>query len=137
LSESNKKLIRRWYQEVWNEGRTGIVDELLNADSVLHDGASDLRGPEAFKRFHDELRGTFPEIAITLHDVVAEGDLVFLRWSSSLRHAATGKQANITGMAAIRIENDRFMEAWQNWDMHGLLQQIQDVPVRAMFSGAP
>ena len=36
MSEANKALVRRWFQEVWNEGRAEVIDELLAEDAVIH-----------------------------------------------------------------------------------------------------
>ncbi|HEY8410431.1 MAG TPA: nuclear transport factor 2 family protein, partial [Pyrinomonadaceae bacterium] len=78
MSETNKALMRRWFEEVWNQGRTDAIDELL-ADNVVIHGLVDasgepVRGAQAFRDFHRQFRGAFPNMNITVEDVIAEGD---------------------------------------------------------------
>ena len=127
----NKQTLIRWFEEVWNQGRTEVIDELLPADCVIHEGHTSTRGPTEFKGFYDRMHAAFSDIHVTPHDALADGPYVCLRWSVTLRHtgdgmgmAATGKQVHTTGMTIVRFANGRFEEAWQNWDMLGLLEQI-------------
>ena len=140
MSESNKQLARRWFEEVWNKQRRDAIAELLHADSVLHEGSDDVRGPEGFYPFYDRMRAAFSNIHITIHDAIAEGDKVCLRWSCTMEHAGPGlglsptnKQVHTTGMSVIKVRDGRLDEGWQNWDMLGLLQQITGEVKGAMY----
>ena len=82
MSEANKALVRRWFEEVWNQGREKTIDELFAADGVAHglgDTEADTRGPEGFKPFFRNLRGSFPDLHMTVEDAIAEGDKVTVR----------------------------------------------------------
>src|SRR5439155_18566975 len=82
MSEANKAIVRRWFEEVWNQGRESTVHELLAANAVGHglgDTEVDIHGPEEFKPFFRNLRGSFPDMRITIEDVIAEGDKVSAR----------------------------------------------------------
>jgi predicted SnoaL-like aldol condensation-catalyzing enzyme len=59
-TEENKVLLRRLFEEVWNQGNLATVDELLAADYVLHDPAQLIRGPEGFKAYVSAFRAAFP-----------------------------------------------------------------------------
>jgi hypothetical protein len=76
MSEENKVLIRRWFEEVWNKGRAGAIDEMLGANAVVHglaDGAGkDLIGPVDFKSFHETFRGAVADIHVVVEDVLKE-----------------------------------------------------------------
>ena len=64
-ADENIQLMRRWFQEVWNEGRIETVHELFAPDGVARGqrGAeSEIRGPEEFAKFVREIRGAFPDI---------------------------------------------------------------------------
>lgn len=41
MSEENKVLLRRWFDDVWNAGRPEAVDELMRADAVVHAATGD------------------------------------------------------------------------------------------------
>ena len=68
--------------------------------------------------------------------MIAEGDLVAIRWTPRGTHegelfgiAPTGKQATVSGITIDRYENGLIIESWTNWDTLGLLQQIGAIPV--------
>lgn len=130
--EQNKMLVHRWFEEVWNQSRRETIFELLAPSSVLHDGPRDYRGPEEFAAFHDALRSQFSQFRITPVVSLAEGDRVCMHWSASFLHTASGKPLQLTGTSVVRIVEDRFVEAWQNWDAAHLYTQLTGQPVLAL-----
>jgi steroid delta-isomerase-like uncharacterized protein len=136
MSEANKALIRRWFDEVWNRGRASAIDEMLAPTAVIHGLAgADVRGPEGFKPFHAAYRNAFPDIAIHVDQVVAEGNMVAARWTSTATHTgdglgmpATGLPSTISGMTFGRIENGKLAEGWNVFDQFGMLQQLGVLP---------
>jgi len=131
MSADNKALVKRWFDEVWNQGRVAAIDELLGADSVVHGLGGEMRGPAAFKPFHAAYRDAFPDVRITLEDMIAEGDRVAFRWSATathrgdgLRFAATNKPVAFAGMGIIRVENGKLVEGWNIFDQLGMMQQL-------------
>jgi hypothetical protein len=124
LLERNKQLVVRWFEEVWNRGNRDAIPELLHSDGVLHDGARDLLGPRDFFVFYDDLRTQFADFRITPVVILAEDDLVCMHWSADFRHKQSGKAMHISGTSVVRVEADRFVEAWQNWDAAGLQAQL-------------
>ena len=134
--EAQKNMVVRWFEEVWNQGRREVIDEMFSTDCVLHDGRADYRGPEEFKRFHDGLRAQLSDIRVTPLQAISEGDLVCVRWSSTAKQATTGKSLEVTGMSLLRFKDGRFFEAWQNWDMHGLVEQLEGKVPGSFFQAA-
>ncbi len=135
MSEENKELMRRWFEEVWNKGRSEAIEEMLAEDGIVHGLASEsgeaLRGPADFKEFHKGFHGAFPDITVTVEDAIAEGDQVAVRCSvraihtgDSLGFAATEQPVEITGIAIARIENGKIAEAWNNFDFMSLYRQL-------------
>jgi steroid delta-isomerase-like uncharacterized protein len=133
-AKENVALMRRWFKEVWNEGKTETIHELLAPDAIgigeLEDGGK-LRGPAEFVPFVERIRGAFPDIKITVEDTFGAKDRVVLRWSATMTHrgdglgiAATGKPVQITGMSMVRIVDNKIVEGWDNWDQLGMLKQI-------------
>jgi steroid delta-isomerase-like uncharacterized protein len=131
MSEQNKDFVRRWFEEIWNKGRASAVDEMLAANGVIHGLQGAMRGPGAFKSFHTAYREAFPDVTIQIDDMVAEGDVVAVRWSGTATHngnslgfAATRKRIQFTGMGFARIVDGKLVEAWNNFDQLGMFQQL-------------
>lgn len=143
MTETERGLGHRWFEEVWNKLRREAIAELLTPDAVLHESGTDTIGPEGFYPFYDRLRATLSDIHVTVHDTVVEGDKLVIRWSCTGRHTggglgvpATGRTIDVTGMSLMRVENGRLAEAWQNWDMLALLEQIHEKAKSATYIGA-
>jgi steroid delta-isomerase-like uncharacterized protein len=116
---------------VWNEGRADAIDEMLADDAVIHGLGANLQGPAEFKRFHSAYRNAYPDVTIDVDDLVAEGDMVAVRWSAIGTHRgdglgfpATGRRAQFTGMVFVRIKEGKLVEGWNNFDQLGMLQQL-------------
>ena len=135
----NALIVRRWFEEVWNQGREQTIDELMPPEAVAHglaDATQTHRGPTAFKPFWAQLRGAFPDIHFTIDDVVSEGDMVAARWTATMTHrgeylgvAATQKQLTLTGMVFVRIGGGKIQEGWNNWDQHTVTREL-GLPLR-------
>ena len=135
MLEENKALVRRWFDEVWNKGRSEAIDEMFAADGIAH-GLSDdpetpLQGPADFKPFHAVFRGAFPNVDIVVEDLVAEGDKVAARCSVRGKHtgdhlgvAASNAAVEFTGITIVRIKDGKIAEAWNNFDFLKMNKQI-------------
>src|SRR5580692_6905210 len=89
MVEENVQLMRRWFQEVWNEGKTQTIDDLFAADGVAIGDQEDgkpLRGPADFVPFAERIRGAFPDIRMVVEDAFGADDKVAVRWSGTMTH---------------------------------------------------
>jgi predicted ester cyclase len=143
MTEQDRNIGSRWFDEVWNKKRRDAIAEMMTPASILHDGAIQTVGPDGFYPFFERIHNTFSEIKTTVHDTIAEGDKVCFRWSFEGRHsghglglAPTDRKVSTTGMAILRVQNGKLIEAWQNWDMLGLLEQIKSEPRSATYVDA-
>jgi hypothetical protein len=76
MSETNKALARRWFEEVWNQKNTATIDELYHPNGQskgLPDPDSVIQGPEAFKQVHRNLLSSYPDQPMSLEELIAEG----------------------------------------------------------------
>jgi len=71
---------------------------------------------------------------VSFEDTIAEGDKLCIRWDCTCRHtgdglgaAPTGETVHVTGISIMRLADSMFAEAWQNWDMLGMMEQIKCV----------
>ena len=135
MSEANKALMRRWFEEVWNKGRAEAIPEMFADEGIAH-GLSDdpknpLRGPAGFLPFHTQFREAFPNIDVVVEDQIAEGDRVATRCSvrgkhtgDSLGFAATQSPVDFTGITITRIKDGKIVEAWNNFDFMKMYRQL-------------
>ena len=135
MSEENKALLRRWFDEVWNNGRADAIEEMFDEYGIAHglsdDPSNPIRGPRNFRPFHTTFREAFPNMVIVIEDMIAEGDKVAARCSVRGRHegdflgrAATQSPIEFTGIAIVRIANGKIVEAWNNFDFMTLHKQV-------------
>ena len=139
----NNTLAHEWFDEVWNKGRREAIAEFLSPDGVLYEAGSISRGPQGFYPFFDRMRASFSDIRVKVEDTFGENDKFCYRWTCSMRHTgdfmgipATGKTLEVTGIAILRAENGKMVEAWQNWDMLGLIEQINSKPQSQVYVAA-
>lgn len=129
-AETNKGIIRRYYEEVLNQHNLMIIDELFAPDfkSYTRSGAVDLQQyVEAVGRSHQ----AFPDFQVTVEAQIAEGDLVATRWRATGTHQGvfagiqpTGKEITVTAMHFHRLADGKIIEHWEQFDFAGVVQQL-------------
>jgi predicted ester cyclase len=139
--EENVALVRRWFKEVWNEGRVQTIYDLMDPNGTCTGQdlpGIELKGPAAFVGLFNRLHGAFPDIHIQLEDVFGVDDKVTVRWSAVMTHTgdhlgipATNKKARITGISIARIEKNKIVQGWDNWDQFALMQQLTSTAAAA------
>lgn len=132
-TEENKAILRRCFEEGWNQGNLAIFDELIATDFLYH--APETRGLEAFKQLTTAEMAAFPDLQITIEDMIAEGDKVVVRYTfrgtqegETQGIPPTGKHVTVTGICICRCAGGQIVEEWENWDDLGLLQQLGAIP---------
>jgi steroid delta-isomerase-like uncharacterized protein len=132
--QENIVLMRRWFKEVWNEGRVQTIYDLMDENAIATGQDQPgvvLHGPADFVALFNRIRGAFPDIRITLEDAFGADDRVVVRWSAVMTHTgdhlgipATNKKVRITGITIARIAKGKVIEGWDNWDQLALMQQL-------------
>jgi predicted ester cyclase len=131
VSDSNKHLVRHFFEGLFNDGDLSTVDQYLAPDYVDHSPfASEAPGPEGFKRRMKMLRDTLA-VQIRLEDLIAEDDLVAFRWTMEGRHvgefagiAPTGRPVSLTGLNLERIAEGKIVEHRSEYDRLALVEQV-------------
>ena len=126
-----KNLVRRMYEEAWNENKLEVIDEICAADYIGVGPYGNEIGPEAVKRGVTSRRLAFPDIHVTIADMIAAEDKVVARLTFRGTHNGefqgvppTNKVVTWSGIWIYRVANGKFVERWHNYDMHGLMQQL-------------
>ena len=141
--DANKRLVVRFYEEVWARGNVEFAEEVFADDYVRHDLRQTQAAPGAAgqARIAEAFRQAFPDLQWRVDLVLAEHDLVAARWTASGTHtggwsdfAPTGKRAEFSGVNIFRFDDaGRVVEIWNHRDDLGLMEQL-GAPV---FAGAP
>lgn len=123
--EESKAVARRYLEEIYNQRNVAAVDELLPPEQV-----------ESAKRFATMIYQAFPDMHITIEDLIAEGDKVVVRYTVRGTHRgelrtrltgvipSTGKQIEFGGVDIYRVVNGRVYEEWSGEDWLALLKQF-------------
>jgi len=133
MSEENKRIARRSFEELFSEGQLDVVYEVFAPDYVGHDPTmpKEIRGPDEFKQFVRMYRTAFPDLKLTVEEQIAEGDRVVTRFTARGTHRGelmgippTGNKVAITGISIDRMVNGKSVESWTNYDALSMLQQL-------------
>ena len=131
---------RRLIEESFNQGNFALADEFVAPDAVDHDPATpaqmrELRGPELVRRTAGMYRAAFPDVRISVDDVIVAGDKVVVRWHSEGTHrgelaglAPTGARGSVTGISIDQWKDGKVVETWTEWDNLGLARQLGAAP---------
>ncbi len=135
MSEANKALIRRLFDDVLNAGKLGLLDTLIGAAYVDHNPApGQAAGAAGVKAKVENLRAGFPDLRFVLEELVGEDEIVAARYhwrgthrGSFLGVPPSGKTILVRGMDFYRLRDRRIVEHWDNVDELGMLSQLGDL----------
>ncbi len=136
MSEENKDLAQRSWEMLVNEQNPDGIDELYTSDLVWHEPDQDIQGPEEARQFLSTYLTAFPDMRVSVEDVIAEGDKAVTRWTIHGTHQGeleefgppTGRQIEIKGITIHRIEDGKIAEEWERYDNLSVMQQLGLVP---------
>jgi predicted ester cyclase len=132
-TDENKALVQRFYDEVINQKNLAVLDQFLSPSAVNHSVPTGLpQGPSQFLGMH---LNAFPDLKVTVEDLLADGDKVIARVSIRGTHQAAfgrtqprGKPIAVMAINIFRIANGKMVEHWGLADRHSALQQLGIVP---------
>lgn len=135
-TENNKALIHRFYEEVFNKRNLAALDDFYAPDHVDHTLPPGLPvSPEGTRQAIAVTLAGFPDLHVTIEDMIAEGDRVVTRFTTHGTQQGvfgsippTGKQVAVSTIEITRIANGKIAEDWGLDDRLGMLQQLGLVP---------
>jgi predicted ester cyclase len=133
--EQNIQAFRRVVEEAYSQGTLDVLDEVMAADFVEHQAGITPPTVEGVKRSIAFLRSTFPDLNLTIEEIVAVGDKTWARITGRGTHqgpmmgvAPTGRPIVVTVMDVCRYEKGKIVEHWGVADQLSLLAQIGALP---------
>ena len=134
-AEDNKAQLRRIYEECFNQGNLATADELVAPDA--RDTSPGIppgiptTGPDGLKGIVSLLRSAFPDLQVTIDEIIAEGDMVVARATFTGTHRGnfqgiqpTGKRVNWGAIDIVHLRNGQFVSHYGLQDALGVLQQV-------------
>lgn len=135
-TEENKKIAHRIREEIVNQGKMEVADELIADNYVWHGpGGLTANGPEGFKNVISGFRSAFPDLKIIVNEELAEGDFVVFHYTTTGTHKGefsgippTGKQVKFSGIILRRIVDGKLLEDWDMYDSPTFMKQLGVAP---------
>jgi len=132
MSEENKALMRRFYQEVVNGGNLDLIDQFVAPDFVEHEVFPGLSADrEGMKRFFVMMRSAFPDLRMDVDDLIAEGDKVVSRVTMRGTHKGefmgigpTGRTIVVPTVDIVCIAGGKAVEHWGVTDTAAMMEQL-------------
>jgi steroid delta-isomerase-like uncharacterized protein len=132
-SDKNKALVHRAWKLADNPD---VLDEVYAPDVVWHEPDQEIRGLEQAKQFVTTYKTAFPDMTVTVEDMIVEGDKVVSRVTLRGTHQGeteefgppTGRQVELKGITISRIEGGKIVEDWDSYDNLSAMQQLGLVP---------
>jgi predicted ester cyclase len=119
MENRNKALVRRIYEELWNQGNLTVAREIFAE-------------PEGVEKFVKEFLAAFPDLQHTIEEMIAEGDRVAARFSAKGTHtgqwkqyAPLGNRIYYTGVTIASIAGDKITHHHTWWDTMEVIEQIR------------
>ena len=138
MAAGSAALIRKWFEEVWNQGSEKTINAMCDKNAIGYGQAQSgtaIRGPEHFKQFWRSFRSAFSNIRVEIQETIEQEDRVAARWTITMDHtgaflgiASTNKRVTVNGISMQRFKDGLIVEAWDNWDQLDLLVQLGAAP---------
>lgn len=138
MSEANERVMRRFVEEVINNGNFSVLDEVFHPNYVYRSPGQELHGLESLKDLFAAYRTAFPDLNMGIDDLVIAGNKAVICFTLIGTHegdlmgiAATGKQVKVNGMVLSRFEDGKIVEEWEILDQLTMFQQLGVVSLPA------
>jgi steroid delta-isomerase-like uncharacterized protein len=135
MPEGNEIVVWRLIEEVLNRGQIDLLAELVAPNHVGHHPLGDHYGREGLRIVVAEFRAAFPDLRVTVEDLVTEEDKVVHRFTLRGTHAGsfmgihpTGRAVTAAGIAIDRFADGKVAESWVSLDALSLLRQLGAAP---------
>ena len=135
VAARNEAVVRRFYEEVFNQRQEDVIDEIISTDYVDYGHNPPGHGREGARDDYRGVMAVSDDPRYDIDDIVAAGDTVAVRWTGHLTHTGpiagvvtTGKELTLSGMSFYRLSDGQIVETRNQVDMLGFLEQLKATP---------
>lgn len=138
MSEANKKTVRRFYEEVMNQGKTTALAEVMADEFKDHGEAmfGESQGRETLRQSVEGVHQFLSDLTVSIEHMVAEDDMVGVRGTMRCKHTgpflgvpATGRELAWEGLAIFRLVDGKIVERWFNSDSITIFRSLGIAPL--------
>lgn len=131
-TEDNKRVVRRFIEEVFVRRDERAVDELTHPEFTPHSWPGVKRGLDSLKQAVQRVSAGLDDVSMKIEDMIAEEDRVAVRLTAHATHRgdfmgmpATGRSYTISETHIFRVRDGKVVEHWRDADMLSLMQQLE------------
>lgn len=128
MISENEAILRRWVDEVWNNGKLETIEELFDEQGAaicpINPPENPIRGVEGFKKFFHQTAELFADIFMTVDESSGDGEKVVALCTFTANRIHKDADGNITktpvkvsGLCQIKVADGKIYEAWNNLDL--------------------
>ena len=133
MSAHNKALAIRWIEDCWNARQERTIADLLAPDGVGYlEGGLTIKGPAEFDAFRREYIAAFPDVSVKIEEILADGDVVALRWRATGIHQGrigecdpSGKCVEVVGSTWLRFRDGKIVEGRDTWNQGAFMASLR------------
>lgn len=116
IRNRNIEIIELYVEEVWNKWNLDLVDSIIGDDFVDPASTTGEKGPEAFKEIITNYQTKYPDMEVTIDELVADGHKVAWKWTATGTHASTNQRTIFSGIIIDRFEDGKIVQRLAAYD---------------------
>ncbi len=130
--EANIRIVCRYVDEILNKGNLSVADEIIGENFTDPAATPGEKGLESLKKVIASFRSIFPDLSVTIDEMVVGGEKVAWKWTAKGTHQSnmfgippTHKQVTFSGIIIDTIRDGKIVERQGIWDRMGLKKQLE------------
>jgi steroid delta-isomerase-like uncharacterized protein len=125
-----KEFVTNYMMQAWNERDPSVITRTFLPDAKIHSSSEDLIGAEEMVATVESWLAAFPDLQVTIQEIVQENGMVVAMWSATGTHKGalrelqpTGLTAQYRGVTIHRVQDNKIAEYWAYVDMRAFLEE--------------
>ena len=136
ILEKNRNTVTRYFEEVWNQGKLDVLDEILSPEYINHNPGFEnpKPGPEGLRPIVSAIRNGFPDLKYIIEKLIVTDDYVAVYVTMTGTHTGvffgiepTGKKIEVHQMQFERIVDGKMIEHWRVTDDLSMMRQLDQI----------
>lgn len=115
IKSQNIQIIELYVNELWNNRNLALADSIIGENFIDPASNSSDKGPESIKEVVASYRATYPDIRITIDEIVADDYRVAWKWTATGTNESSGKRESFSGIIIDRIEDGKIVQRFGAW----------------------
>jgi steroid delta-isomerase-like uncharacterized protein len=128
-----KQIVHHFMEHCWNQGKLNMVSDYIADQCRFHDPVFPglTSGAQNLRTHIENCRRAFPDLKFSIDDTIAERNEVVIHWTGRGTHkgdflgmSPTNRKVNVSGTSIYRLDGSRVAEAWTNWNLMSMMEQL-------------